>query len=67
LSRLVRRRGISWRHGLSRDAELELRYYLLYFAPFVPLFIVHRMWTQEKLKDVRIWASLAGRPSPLLR
>ena len=35
-------------------------YYLLYFAPFVPLFIVHRMWTQEKLKDVRIWASLAG-------
>ena len=35
-------------------------YYLLYFAPFVPLFVVHRMWTQGKLKDVRIWASLAG-------
>jgi hypothetical protein len=35
-------------------------YYLLYFAPFVPLFIVHRIWTQEKLKDIRIWASLAG-------
>jgi len=35
-------------------------YYLLYFAPFVPLFIVHRMWTQGKLNDVRIWASLAG-------
>ena len=35
-------------------------YYLLYFAPFVPLFVVHRMWTQDKLKDVRIWSSLAG-------
>ena len=20
-------------------------YYLLYFAPFVPLFVLHRMWT----------------------
>ena len=35
-------------------------YYLLYFAPFVPLFVVHRMWTLGKLKDLRIWASLAG-------
>lgn len=35
-------------------------YYLLYFAPFVPLFVVHRMWTQDKLKDIRVWASLAG-------
>src|SRR6185436_1202126 len=35
-------------------------YYLLYFAPFVPLFIVHRMWTQDKLRDAHIWTSLAG-------
>ena len=35
-------------------------YYLLYFAPFVPLFVVHRMWTHDKLKDVRLWASLAA-------
>jgi hypothetical protein len=34
-------------------------YYLLYFAPFLPLFAIHRMWTSGKLKDVRIWASLA--------
>src|SRR6185436_4171578 len=34
-------------------------YYLLYFAPFVPLFVVHRMWTHEKLNDVRIWTGLA--------
>lgn len=35
-------------------------YYLLYFAPFVPLFVIHRMWTEGKLKDVRIWTSLAA-------
>jgi len=35
-------------------------YYLLYFAPFVPLFVVHRMWTAARLKDIRLWASLAG-------
>jgi len=35
-------------------------YYLLYFAPFVPLFVIHRMWTEGKLKDLRIWASLAA-------
>lgn len=35
-------------------------YYLLYFAPFVPLFVVHRMWTEGRLKDVRIWISLAA-------
>ena len=35
-------------------------YYLLYFAPFVPLFVVHRIWTAGKLNDVRTWTSLAG-------
>lgn len=35
-------------------------YYLLYFAPFVPLFLIHRMWTHDKLKDIRIWMSLAA-------
>jgi hypothetical protein len=35
-------------------------YYLLYFAPFVPLFLIHQMWTHGKLKDVRIWASLTA-------
>ena len=35
-------------------------YYLLYFAPFLPLFAMHRMWTSGRLKDVRTWASLAG-------
>jgi len=35
-------------------------YYLLYFAPFLPLFVVHRMWTAGKLNDIRSWTSLAG-------
>ena len=35
-------------------------YYLLYFAPFVPFFVAHRMWTLGTLRDLRIWASLAG-------
>ena len=35
-------------------------YYLLYFAPFLPGFIVYRMWQLGAVKDVRVWASLAG-------
>jgi hypothetical protein len=34
-------------------------YYLLYFAPFAPLFVIHRMWATKTLADVRIWAGLA--------
>ena len=35
-------------------------YYLLYFAPFLPAFVVYRMWQIGALKDVRVWASLAA-------
>ncbi len=34
-------------------------YYLLYFAPFAPLFVIHRMWAANKLADLRIWTGLA--------
>jgi len=34
-------------------------YYLLYFAPFVPLFVLHRMWTNGQLKNWSIWGALA--------
>ncbi len=34
-------------------------YYLLYFAPFVPLFVLHRMWTNGQLKNWSIWGTLA--------
>lgn len=30
-------------------------YYVLYFAPFVPLFVLHRMWTLGTLRTVRTW------------
>ncbi len=35
-------------------------YYLLYFAPFAPWFVLHRMWTLGKLADLRTWVGLVG-------
>ena len=35
-------------------------YYLLYFAPFVPLFLLHRMWTLGTLRTVRTWGYLVA-------
>ena len=35
-------------------------YYLLYFAPFVPLFAMHRMWTAGTLGSSRTWAGLTA-------
>jgi hypothetical protein len=35
-------------------------YYLLYFAPFVPLFALHRMWTLGTLRSARIWIGLSA-------
>ncbi|HET9705978.1 MAG TPA: hypothetical protein VFP85_18185 [Vicinamibacterales bacterium] len=35
-------------------------YYLLYFAPFLPAFIVYRMWQLGAVKDVWVWASLGA-------
>ena len=35
-------------------------YYVLYFAPFVPLFVLHRMWTLGTIRTVRTWAWLIG-------
>ena len=35
-------------------------YYLLYFAPFVPLFVVHRMWTLGSLRTARTWVGLTA-------
>jgi hypothetical protein len=54
------RRGLAGGTAALVMQNWSCGYYLLYFAPFVPLFVIHRMWTEQKLKDVRIWASLAG-------
>ena len=35
-------------------------YYLLYFAPFAPLFVVHRMWALGTLRSVRTWMGLVA-------
>ena len=33
-------------------------YYLLYFAPLLPLFVLHRMWTAGALRSPRVWVGL---------
>jgi hypothetical protein len=33
-------------------------YYVLYFAPFVPLFAVHQLWSAGRLRDTRLWSGL---------
>jgi hypothetical protein len=34
-------------------------YYLIFFAPFVPIFVVHQMWTARRLRQWRIWVGFA--------
>jgi hypothetical protein len=35
-------------------------YYLIFFAPFVPLFVVHQMWIGGRLRDGRMWMAFAA-------
>ncbi|HUE86072.1 MAG TPA: hypothetical protein VMO26_08340 [Vicinamibacterales bacterium] len=35
-------------------------YYLIFFAPFVPLFAIHQMWTAGRLRDGRMWMAFAA-------
>ncbi len=35
-------------------------YYLLYFAPFAPLFVIYRVWIAGRLRDLRMWIALTG-------
>lgn len=35
-------------------------YYLLYFAPFVPLFLLHRLWTSGRWRDLTVWLWLGA-------
>jgi len=34
-------------------------YYVLYFAPFVPLFAAQQLWSAGRLRDARLWSGLA--------
>ncbi len=40
--------------------NLSCGYYLLYFAPFVPLFVVQQLWAARRLKDLRAWLALSA-------
>jgi hypothetical protein len=35
-------------------------YYLLFFSPVVPVFVVHQLWTARRIRDWRAWAYLAA-------
>ena len=55
--------GGSWRALAGGTFALVMQnwscgYYLLYFAPFVPVFVLHRMWTAGTLRTVRTWTGL---------
>ena len=34
-------------------------YYLIFFAPIVPLFVVHQMWAHDRLRQIRLWGGFA--------
>ena len=34
-------------------------YYLVFFAPFVPVFVVHQIWTAGRLRQWRVWSGFA--------
>jgi hypothetical protein len=53
-------RGLASGTGALVLQNWSCGYYLLYFAPFVPLFVIHRMWTQGVLRNGRAWALLGA-------
>lgn len=40
--------------------NLSCGYYLLYFTPFVPLFVVQQLWVARRLKETRTWLALSA-------
>jgi hypothetical protein len=35
-------------------------YYMVFFAPFAPLFVIHQMWEAGRLREWKVWAKLSG-------
>jgi hypothetical protein len=35
-------------------------YYLIFFAPFVPIFVLHQMWASGQLRRLRLWLGFVG-------
>jgi len=59
-SRIPALRALAFGTGALVLQNWSCGYYLLYFSPFVPLFILHRMWTLGTLRTVRTWALLSA-------
>ena len=59
-SRLPAMRALAVAVGALVMQNWSCGYYLLYFAPFAPLFVVHRMWTGGQLRNARIWLALVA-------
>jgi hypothetical protein len=63
-SRFAPLRGARWLALAGGTGALVMQnwscgYYLLYFAPFVPLFCIHRMWTTGRLRQGSLWIGLS--------
>jgi len=57
-------RGVDWRWLAGGAMALLMQnwscgYYLIFFAPFVPVFVMHQMWTSGHLRDWRMWLAFA--------
>ena len=58
-------RGVDWRWLAGGATALLMQnwscgYYLIFFAPFVPVFVMHQMWTSGHLRDWRMWLAFAS-------
>jgi hypothetical protein len=54
-----------WRSLVGASTALLMQnwsngYYLLFFAPCVPLFVLHQMWTAGRMRDWRMWTGFAA-------
>jgi hypothetical protein len=49
---------LSWGSAALLMQNWSCGYYLIFFAPVAPLFVVHQMWRAGKLRHARTWLSL---------
>jgi hypothetical protein len=54
-----RRRALAGGSGALLLQNWSCGYYLVFFAPFVPLFVIHQIVALGKVRDWRVWTSFA--------
>ena len=59
-SRLPAWRPLALGVGALVLQNLSCVYYVFFFAPFVLLFVLHRMATADRMRDLRMWGALAA-------